>query len=105
MADRLRQNADPPSGHQDQPYVRVGGGKPRGRVPDRHQQPTGHFHRDERRRHDCVPGHAHRSHGTVRSHGTGRSHLNHCHRSPMSIDYYYPLLCITFAPRPDLFSL
>lgn len=66
MADRLRQDADTSTGNQDQPHVRVGGGQPRGRLPDRHQQPAGHIHRD-----DHVPGHAHRSHGPV------RSHLNH----------------------------
>lgn len=65
MAYRLRKDAHPSAGHPDQPHVRMGGGQPRGRLPDRHQQPSGHIHRDERR--DHVSRHAHRSHGPVRS--------------------------------------
>lgn len=63
MADRLRQDAGTAAGHEHQPHVGMGGGQPRGRLPDRHRQPVGHIHRDGR-----VPGHAHRSHGAVRSH-------------------------------------
>lgn len=66
LADRLRQDADTAAGHQDQPHVRMGGGQPRRRLPDRHQQSAGHFHRNERGR-GGVPGHAHRSHGPVRN--------------------------------------
>lgn len=75
MADRLRQDADTTAGYQDQPHIRVGGGQPRRRLPDRYQQPVGHIHRDECRGadHHHVPGHAHRSHGPV------RSRLNHRH--------------------------
>lgn len=62
MAYRLREDAHTSAGHPDQPHVRVGGGQPRGWVPDRHQQPVGHIHRDE-----LVSRHAHRSHGPVRS--------------------------------------
>lgn len=72
MAYRLRKDAHTSAGHPDQPHVRVGGGQPRGRLPDRHQQPSGHIHRDERR--DRVSRHAHRSHGPVRSRLTTVDH-------------------------------
>lgn len=66
MAYRLRKDAHTSAGHPDQPHVRVGGGQPRGRLPDRYQQPAGHIHRYERRHR--VSRHAHRSHSPVRSH-------------------------------------
>lgn len=90
MADRLRQDSDTTARHQYQPYVRVGGGQPRGRLPDRYQQPVGHIHRDERHGggggDHHVPGHAHRSHSPV------RSRLNYRHPfyiHPPTLTYFH----------------
>lgn len=44
LADRFRQDVNTSARHSNQPHVRVGGGQPRGRIPNRHQQPVGHIH-------------------------------------------------------------
>lgn len=94
MADRLRQDAGAAGRHEDQPHVRMGCGQPRGRLPDRHQQPAGHIHRDGR-----VPGHAHRSHGAVRSH-VNRPPLT---RTPPFRRPRFPRPAILFRRRVFLF--